>query len=178
MDCSENDSDRSVVIIGDGGHARALSAITGVRCISLMEMVPSDAAVIIGMGDIRRRKILYHTWRDDLAGVVAKSAVVDGVDFIGPGVQIMPGAIIMPGASIGDNVLINTGAQIDHDCVIGNHCIISPGAVLCGGVYLEDSCRIGAGAVILEKVCLTSGTSIPAGALVVSGNDVRRLTKA
>jgi len=35
------------------------------------------------------------------------------------GAQVLAGAVINPGVTIGENCLINTGAVIDHDCAIG-----------------------------------------------------------
>ncbi len=177
-----------LIILGMGGHARSL-----VGCLDRsMDIVmtendddippptPNDGicagiCVMIGVGDIKTRKRLFERFSKDrfIHGAIHKSAIVHEVTYNGTGVQIMAGAIIQPGVSIGDNTIINTRASIDHDCNIGRHCHIAPGAVLCGGVTLGDECFIGAGSIIVEGVTLAAGTFVKAGSLVVKQNDIR-----
>jgi len=156
------------VILGDGGHARALldwpinikpPPDQDVLLVGEGEDVPSGDPVLIGVGTLPRRRELYEEY---------KNRTPDG------GRQYMRGAIVYGSAVVGKNVLVNTGAQIDHDCMIGDHCIISPGAILCGSVTLGEECQIGAGATILEGVELSAGTKVPAGTLVVAADDMRR----
>ena len=81
---------------------------------------------------------------------------------IGPGTQLMAGAILQPYAQIGRNVIVNTGAQIDHHCCIGDHAHIAPGAILCGDVTVEAGAMVGAGAVVLPGSKVTTGTLVKA----------------
>ena len=147
------------VILGKGGHAQALADIYW-PCIfvGIDDLVP-DGPIIIGVGDIPRRRTLWANW---------SYAVPDR------GVQKMRGAIVYDSAKLGDNVLVNTGAQIDHDCIIGDHCVISPGAILCGNVTLGEACFIGAGAIILQGVTLEPETFVPAGTLVLGQDHFRK----
>ena len=152
------------VILGAGGHARAL--MDGIFHTRGREFVMTennadvrpDDEVWIGVGDIATRKRLYGLFGHRLPD---------------NGIQIMRGAVVYDSAKLGANVLVNTGAQIDHDCVIGDHCHIGPGAVLCGGVTLGEACFVGAGAIIVNGVDLADETFVPAGTLVCGPDDFR-----
>lgn len=87
---------------------------------------------------------------------------------LSPGVQIMAGAIVQPGCSIGCNSIINTMSSVDHDCIVGNHVHIAPGAVLCGSVRVGDHAFIGSGSVVVQ------GMQIGESALVGAGTTVYR----
>jgi len=149
------------IIIGNGGHARALAHRyfpgENVRMLGPNEEIPIEGDLIIGMGDVKTRRVIFRLLESRIAY----------------NQQIMAGVLIGPHVHLGKNILINTGAQIDHDCVIGDHCSIAPGAILCGGVTLGEGCFIGAGAIIVENVTLEPNTFIPAGSLVVKQDDIR-----
>ncbi|MGI9503589.1 MAG: hypothetical protein ACR2RE_11100, partial [Geminicoccaceae bacterium] len=154
-----------VVILGAGGHAKALRHVlpyTRVPVIKLIENddeVRSSDQVYIGIGDQKKRRLLFEKFRDQIPN---------------RGVQIMGNTWIGPDVRIGNNVLVNTGAQIDHDCSIEAHCVIAPGAILCGAVTLGEGCFIGAGAIIVQEVTLEPDTFVPAGTLVVGSDDFRK----
>lgn len=156
-----------VVILGAGGHAKAVGAVLIDRhgplirpyCTEDDDEVRPDDEVHIGVGDMKIRRRLFARFREQIPD---------------RGVQLMTGVLIGPDCTLGNNVLVNTGAQINHDCAIGDHCIISPGAILCGGVALGEGCFVGAGAVIIEGVTLGPETFVPAGTLVVASGDFRK----
>lgn len=160
-----------IVVLGNGGHANALGRSE--ERIESDDLVPVDAEVMIGVGDLARRRALFEKFAGRVIGYQHNSAAIAPDVEWGEGVQIMAGAIIQPGCVIGDNVLINTRASVDHDCRIGSHSHIAPGAVLCGNVTLGEGCFIGAGAVIVQGVTLEAGTFVPAGTLVVRHDDMR-----
>lgn len=118
------------------------------------------------VGDARRRR-LYEECRGKgfrfpllvhpAAWMAADTAAEDGV-------QVMAGAVVQPGCSIGGNSIVNTRASIDHDCRLGAHVHIAPGATLCGGVHVGDGAFIGAGAVVLPGVRIGAGAIVAAGA--------------
>ena len=162
------------VILGNGGFAKILQNITGGGCLDKDESVPSDAAVVIGVGDKDRRRELYEEYSPRVLSVIDGMSLACRGASAGVGLQVMAGVIIQPGCTIGENVLINFGALIDHDCNIGDHCVISPGAILCGSVTLGEGCFVGAGAIIIQGVTLPDETFVPAGTLVVSASDFRK----
>jgi sugar O-acyltransferase (sialic acid O-acetyltransferase NeuD family) len=192
---------KSVIIIGGGGHAKVLAdilqlmgnqiigavdpqsmnIIPGVRIIGDDEVVtaydPSNILLVNGVGSTQstaKREGIYSRYKSlgyRFTNVIHPTAVVACGVILGEGVQIMAGAIIQPGCEIGNNTIINTKASVDHDCIIGSHVHIAPGATLSGGIIVEDGVHIGTGAVIIERRKIGASSMIAAGAVVV--NDVR-----
>jgi len=135
------------------------------------ERSPEDVTLVNGIGSVGVspiRKNVFSAFRDKGFGfeTVVHHSVVKSYDVLmGEGVQIMAGAVIQPGCTIGDNTLINTGASIDHDCVIGDHVHIAPGAVICGGVTVCHGCHVGTGAMIIQGVTIEPDTLVKAGTI-------------
>lgn len=86
---------------------------------------------------------------------------------LGPGCQLLPGAIIHTRAQLGCNVLINTGAIVEHDCRIGDHVHIATGARLAGAIQVGCGAHIGVGASIRQGIRIGAGAVVGAGAAVV-----------
>jgi UDP-perosamine 4-acetyltransferase len=86
---------------------------------------------------------------------------------IGTGVQVMAGAVLQPGTSLGNNVIINTGACVDHDCLIEAHAHIAPRAVLSGNVHIGRGSHIGTGATIIQGIRVGAAAIVGAGAVVI-----------
>jgi UDP-perosamine 4-acetyltransferase len=95
-----------------------------------------------------------------------QSFVEEGV-VLSEGVQLMAGAVLQVGTSVGANTVVNTGAVIDHDCRIGAHVHVCPGVTFSGTVTVGDGAHIGIGATILQGVRIGEGALIGAGAVVV-----------
>jgi len=94
------------------------------------------------------------------SAIIAKDAV------IGPGSQIMAGAIIGPEARLGKCCYINTNSSVDHDDILGDGTEVSPGATLCGVVTLGKNVWIGAGATVLPGINIGENAVVGAGAVV------------
>jgi len=86
---------------------------------------------------------------------------------IGTGVQVISGAIIQPGCSIGDLSIINTKASIDHDTLVGVASHIAPGVTGGGGVRIGATSHIGIGATLLPNIEIGEESMVAAGALVI-----------
>lgn len=186
----------SHIVIGGGGHARALVDILLVnklpikgytdhsetlgnvfQCIPYMgndetifSMSVHEIQLVNGIGSITQREKIFTLFKEKrytFATVQHPSAIVSPFSTLEEGVQVMAGAIIQPGCFIGKNSIINTRASVDHDCVIGNHVHISPGAVLCGSVVVEDNVQIGAGATVIQGVRIGKNSLVGAGAVVI-----------
>lgn len=100
------------------------------------------------------------------ASVVHPGAIFADEVWIEEGAQIMAGAVLQPGVTVGPNALVNTRVTLDHDCLVGAHAHIGPGAVLCGEVKVGVRAFVGAGAVIIQGVSIGAGAQIAAGATV------------
>ena len=90
------------------------------------------------------------------------------ISFLGRGIQAMAGVIINTGATVGDNVILNTRSLIEHDCVVEDHCFIGPGTVLGGAVHVGRGAFLGIGTMVKPGVHIGDGTMTGVGAVVVN----------
>lgn len=134
---------------------------------------PGAIMLVNGVGSVKEpalRKHLFDTFKArgfTFAGVLHPSAVIAGDVLLAEGVQVMAGAVIQPGCSIGRNAIINTRASVDHDCTISDHVHVAPGATLSGNVVVGEHVHIGAGATVLQGVRIGKNSVIGAGAVVL-----------
>ena len=98
--------------------------------------------------------------------VVHPSATVAGNAGIGPGSQILAGAVVGADASLGAAVILNTRASADHECRLEDGVHLAPAATLCGGVRVGRLTLIGAGAVVLPRIRIGAGVVVGAGSVV------------
>lgn len=121
-------------------------------------------------GPISLRRERYLALRDqghEFADLKHPAASISQVQTqLGQGIQVLAGAIINAGVTLGENVLINSRALVEHGCRVGNHSHIASGAVLCGDVTLGQSVHVGAGATLLQGIQVGDGAVIAAGAVV------------
>lgn len=188
-----------VIIIGAGGHGQvicdallvaksvnSLVAIAGfvddnldlqgtrilgvpvIGTIRELGSLPHDA-VVIAIGDNRRRQLLYARLAasgEHFATVIHPRAIVAPDVVIGPGTMVVAGAVVNTGSRIGANTILNTGCTIDHHNSIGDHAHIGPGAHLGGEVEIGDGTLVGLGSAILPGKKIGSWSLIGAGSLV------------
>ena len=148
----------------------------------LSQHSPTNVFLAIGVGFVQTpelRQRVFHTFAQ--SGYVFP-ALVHPFSWVAPdvlleeGVQIMAGAVVQTGTTLGTNTLVNTGARIDHGCQIGPHSHVACGAILCGNVHLDTHTFIGAGAVLIQGVSLGSHCTVGAGSVVLhSHGDHQRL---
>ena len=141
---------------------------------ALRDFDPNEVELVNGLGstsntDLRARVFQSACERGFRFRVLRhpSAIVADDVD-LGPGVQLMAGAIVQTGTRVGANTLVNTGAIIDHDCVIEDHVHVAPGAVLSGQVIIGERVHIGVGATIRQGIRVGSRAVVGAGAAVVN----------
>jgi sugar O-acyltransferase (sialic acid O-acetyltransferase NeuD family) len=94
------------------------------------------------------------------------TAFIAGNAEIGPGAQIMAGAIICAEARIARQCIINTKASVDHECVLEDGVEIAPGATLCGLVHADVNAWVCAGATVLPRISIGADARVGAGAVV------------
>lgn len=101
---------------------------------------------------------------------------------LGPGTQVLAGAVVAADTHLGEACIVNHRAAADHECVLGDGVHLAPGATLCGCVRIGNNVMIGAGAVVLPRVTIGENTVVGAGAVVtrdlpagvvVAGNPAR-----
>jgi UDP-perosamine 4-acetyltransferase len=140
---------------------------------ALLKFSTAEVCVINGLGQLvgdRRRQALFRHFSGLgylFPPLVHPAAWVAPRGLLAPGVQVMAGAVIQPGCTIGANTIVNTRAGIDHDCRIGADVHIAPGATLCGGVTVTAGAFIGAGATVIQGLAIGAEAVIGAGATVV-----------
>tara|TARA_R110001592_G_scaffold79795_3_gene238373 strand:- start:985 stop:1626 length:642 start_codon:yes stop_codon:yes gene_type:complete len=100
------------------------------------------------------------------ATLVSKDASVSRFAILDEGVQVMRGAIIQTGTSIGYNSIVNTGSIIDHDCSIGSNNHIAPGVTVSGQVSSQVNVHVGTGASIIQAIKIGKNSIIGAGATI------------
>jgi sugar O-acyltransferase (sialic acid O-acetyltransferase NeuD family) len=188
-------SRRRLVVLGAGGHGRAVTDIAteagwtvigytdrkagepGIvgsdrDVIGLARAGTVDAGVVgVGSSALQRRQELYGILRD--AGLVVSAlvhprAVVSRTCRVGDGSVIFAGCVLGAGVAVGANVVCYPGVIVEHDSRIADHCYLSPGVVLSGGVTLEHGAFLGAGAVVIPGVTVRAGAVVAAGAVVVA----------
>ena len=178
------------VFIGAGGHARVLLSViesnqdellavfdTNTQKIVLDEIKNEgvykqdkhpNAHLIIAIGNNAIRERISREVKHPLGQAIHSTAVVDRLVNLAQGVQIIQGAVVNRGSSIGKHTIINTNATVDHDCQIGDFVHIAPGATLCGGVKVGKATLIGANATVLPNCKIGENVSVGAGAVVTS----------
>jgi UDP-perosamine 4-acetyltransferase len=140
---------------------------------AMERLAPDRVALMLGVGHLvtgNLREQLYTFWRErgyDFPALVHPFAWVAPDVVLGPGAQVMAGAVIQPGCEVGENTIVNTRAGVDHDCRIGRNVHVAPGATLCGTVTVEDGAFIGAGATVIQGLNVGKCAVVGAGVTLV-----------
>jgi sugar O-acyltransferase (sialic acid O-acetyltransferase NeuD family) len=98
--------------------------------------------------------------------LISRSAILDGVDGIGEGLQMMPGAVVHKFSSLGNQCIVNTNSTIDHECILGDGVHVMGSASIAGLVTIGDFATIGTNATILPNLRVGKGAYVGAGAVV------------
>tara|TARA_B100000029_G_scaffold319775_1_gene312157 strand:+ start:8558 stop:9145 length:588 start_codon:yes stop_codon:yes gene_type:complete len=187
---------RSIIIIGGGGHSKVLYDIIKKIKLKIIGFVDKNknkkfedckylgsdefilnysankVYLINGIGfskDKNKRKKIYELFKKNnfcFLKLKHPKSIIASNVNLGEGSQIMAGSVVQTGCSIGKNTIINTGALIDHDCKIGDNVHIAPGVILCGNVIIGNNTLIGAGTIITPNVKVGSNIFIKAGQTV------------
>jgi sugar O-acyltransferase (sialic acid O-acetyltransferase NeuD family) len=186
-----------LVILGAGGHARAVADVAAAAGWTLAgftdrggadrarHVVGDDAAVAslvairavdagaVGVGNsaLARRAVLFEHLRNigvATPALIHPRAVVSGTAHIGDASVVFGGVVVGAGVEVGINTVLYSGTVVEHGSRIGDHAYLSPGAILSGGVTVEPGAFIGAGAVVLPGVTIGKAAVVAAGAVVTS----------
>lgn len=151
-------------------------SVTGAPVLGGDEWLASPAArgveIAVGLGanpDTAGRRRLHNlavSRGAEPCRVVAPSAWISPTALLGPGAQVLTGAVVHADARIGAGAVVNTRAVVEHDASVGDHAFVSPGAILCGAASIGDSAFVGAGAIVLPGVRIGRRAVVPAGAVV------------
>lgn len=189
-------TERGIVLLGAGGHARVVCDSLRASSVAVLGYVDKHAArwldaehyasaeemqakrpgcdlavcfAGIGPDDLRRRMQVYEEFVSlghRFPSVQHPRSVSSQDAYVAAGVQIMAGAVVNAFAHIDENAILNTGSIIEHDASVGRGTHIAPGAILLGGARVGSTCLVGAGAVVLPGATVGDGTLVPALARV------------
>ncbi len=176
---------KKIIVLGIGGHANVVIATLKALCLDVYALYeadneddifsfpPDEVMLVNAIGSTCNtdlRKKVYQKFKQAgycFLSIVHPKSIVEDSAKLGEGVQVMLGAILQAGVTVGDNCIINTGASIDHDCNIGHHVHIAPGTVLSGTCTIGDSTHIGTGATVIQNIKIGNACTIGAGSIVV-----------
>lgn len=195
-----------MVLFGAGGHARVVyeslktagveidgifdhnseiktfAGLPVVHAYSSQEFLNQRVIIAIGNNEARARlaEIIKHEY----------GRCIDRTALIAPSTKISQGSMVLLGAAVQSNVLIdehaivNTRAIVEHDCHIGKFAHIGPAAVICGAVKVGVGAFIGANSTVLPGIEIGDWATVGAGSVVledvklgtaVAGNPARIL---
>jgi len=186
-------SDTSVLLIGAGGHSKAIvealetraliAYVDGVRAPWLTAKQIGDdetalqtsepANFVLGLGGVSRDALesRFSLFERYLASGRAAPAIchpaahVSATARIEEGAIVLAGAVVQPGAIIRRAAIVNTGAIVEHDSHLGAGSHLAPRAVLLGGVTVGRCAMIGAGAIVLPQGEVADGSLVQANRL-------------
>jgi sugar O-acyltransferase (sialic acid O-acetyltransferase NeuD family) len=169
----------SLVGFTDIRAADADSLLTGLNYLGddasvLSSHAPTAIRLVNGLGssgEITRRAMIFKYFTTEhyqFTNIIHPTAWLSPSAKHGQGLQMLAGAIVNAGATLGENVLINSRAIIEHHCKIDNHSHIASGAVICGDCHIGHSVHVGAGAVVNQGITIGDGAIIASGAVVIT----------
>lgn len=184
---------KSVVIIGAGGHGKVIADIvlnSGDLVIGFLDDGCNEKSVcgfpvlgkisdyveykdncmfVVAIGNAKiREKIVSELPDVNWYTAIHPTAVISKIKTnIGCGTVIMANAVVNPGASIGKHCIINTSAVVEHDNIIEDYVHVSVGAKIAGTVYIGKRTWIGIGATAKNNISICNDCMIGAGGVVV-----------
>lgn len=187
---------RRLLIVGAGGHGRALAdAIVAGGCDTVAGFVDDAGvtlqrihdwpifgtladilqcrqyadAIVVAIGNNVVRARAHSAVRAagfPLATVIHPEAVVSPRARLGEGTVVMACAVVGTDARLGEGVIVNCGAIVDHDCRVGDFAHLSVRAAMSGGTSLGRLAWMQAGSV------LAYGVDVPDEEVVTPGKAV------
>lgn len=182
--------DHTLLILGFGGHARAVADVAlslgysklvffdaharvGEMFLEhpVVNVVPDGSWVCMpasGRSEIRSQQLADAEKRGwEVATLVSPSATIGAGAVIGRGSLVAHHAHVGPMAAVGDGCIINTGAVVEHECRVGRYSHISVNATVAGRVHIGENVFVGAGAVVIDQLSVCDNVTVGAGGVVV-----------
>jgi len=146
----------------------------------ILQFDKSAVKLVNGLGSLpgsTLRSDFYNIYKQlgyCFSTLVSKDANVSKCSHLDEGVQVMRGAIIQTGTSVGYNTIVNTGSIVDHDCSIGSNNHIAPGVTISGQVNSKENVHFGTGSSVIQLINVNENVVIGAGTTVT--RDVEKNT--
>lgn len=188
-----NMNNLSRLILGCGGHARALisvlmeslessdiglienkigfdkkETILGAQVVGDLRFLNDcSASIILGVGSAKARiEVLQKYKLLSWSNIISTKAVISSEVTIGEGVFVAPNAFLGPLSTICDHSIINTSSVIEHEVYIGENSHIAPNSTLLGRCSIGQNVFIGANTVVLPNIKIGDNITIGANSLV------------
>lgn len=185
---------RGLLILGFGGHARAVADVAlsmGVSHLAFEQEgaredehfqgfkvypyweggVPNSWAVFCAAGDGAERekqctRVIEAGW--SLATLISPRASLGVGCHISPGCFVGHQAHIGPMARMGMGCIINSGAVVEHETELKDFVHVSVNATVAGRCKIGRQVWLGAGSIIIDKVVIGEHVVVGAGAVVIA----------
>ena len=175
---------RKVIIIGGGGHAKALADILKQQKINIFAIsspkVDKNSVLLGGLKQFLNDSDIYQfsqkqIWLVNGIGSIPGNSLraeifqkfrKDGYEFL---TIISASSIVSDYCRIGRGVQIMPGAIINVDAVIGDNTIVNTGALVEHDCILGENNHIAPGAVICGGSTTKANVHVGAGASVIQG---------
>ena len=175
MSLMNHSDERSVIVLGAGGHARVLVSILkrlnkrilGATALSPIEesdffgipilgdddeienWSPQEIELVNGIGMIAAGDSARHKNSDRMRALGYRFLnVVDPSAFIAPEATVSEGAQIMAGAIIQPGAIIGKDSIINTGAQVDHDCVIGEGSHVCPGSLLAGDVRIGQKSIV------------------------------
>jgi sugar O-acyltransferase (sialic acid O-acetyltransferase NeuD family) len=123
----------------------------------------------IGENAIRRELLstAYHN-NLEIPNFIHSGSHVSKDAFIGKGIYVLPGAVIMPYTTINDFCMISMGTKIAHHTTLEEGSFVSTGANIGASIHVKENVFFGMGCTVMTGVkTVGSNSTIGAGAVVI-----------
>jgi sugar O-acyltransferase (sialic acid O-acetyltransferase NeuD family) len=188
---------KSLLIVGAGGHGRALAeAVLLGQAFQLVGFVDDGAdqqkiwdwpilgttaglenyrgladAAIVAIGNNALRERLLNRLAElgfALPVIVHPAAFVSPRANVGEGSAVMAGAVVGTEAELGRGVIVNCGAVVDHHCKVRDFGHLGVHAAMAGGSVLGRAAWMQAGSALGYGVKVEDGAVLAPGAALAS----------
>ena len=158
----------SLVRIPEGNVILEWNQVEATRTNAVENRLLTQEPIGIGHTATRRRYFdRLASWGAAPATCIAANAWIARDAELGRGLFIGPGAVIMSGARLADNVIVNTCSSVDHDCVIGVDSQITAGVTISSSIAIGRGCYFGVKSGVVPGVTIGDHVMVMAGAMVV-----------
>lgn len=186
--------DKSIVILGAGGHCRPVSKIINKnfpknkkvildenfkkrKKLQKINNIPvignfsklksiKNKIIFLAICDNYKRTVFFKKYKKNIKNLISDSSLLATNLRMGTGNFINKASLLGNNIRLGSNNIIKNKVIIEHETVIGNNSHISPGCIVGRGVKLGSNIFIGIGSKILPKISICDDVIIRAGSIV------------
>ncbi|WP_313089527.1 acetyltransferase [Pseudomonas sp.] len=189
-------SERTLLIIGAGGHGKAVAeaallsgewqriafaddrwpalreifgwpVVANVAGLAALKVTLAGAIAAVGNNAVRARWVeAIRAAGLPLVTVVHPRACVSAAASIGAGTAIMALAMVGVDATVGEGAIVNANATVDHDASLGDFAHLGVGVQLAGGVKVGARAWLQAGCSAGYRIVVGDGVVCAPGTVL------------